>query len=130
MKKNYLYALLLALLLCGCQESLEKKCQRECELYTKKNCPGNLGDNTIIDSMVFEATSHTIHYYYTLTGSADSVGILSNSDARRALLDDLRNSTITRQYKEADYNFSYTYHSQSRPELVLYEVTLTVKDYK
>ena len=130
MKKNYLCVLLLALLLCGCQESLEKKCQRECELYTKKKCPGNLGNNTMIDSMVFEATSHTIHYYYTLTGPADSVGILTDDDARSALLKDLRNSTITRQYKEADYNFSYTYHSQRRPELVLYEVTLTAKDYK
>ena len=130
MMKQLIAFALVGVLFAACQESLEEKAAKEAEMYTKKNCPGNLGDNTIIDSMVFEAPSHTIHYYYTLTGSADSIGILSSDDARRALLDDLHNSTITRQYKEADYNFSYTYHSQSRPELVLYEVTLTAKEYK
>ena len=131
MKKNYLFALLLASLTLGsCQESLNEKCARECQQYTQKNCPVQVDEHTIIDSMAFESDSRTIHYYYTLTGVADSVGLLTQEEVHKVLLDQLRNTTMMRVYKEEGFNFAYTYHSQSRPELVLFEEKLTPKDYQ
>ena len=118
------------LLLTACQETLEEKCQRECKLYTKKNCPAQLDKNVIIDSLTFEASTHTLHYHYTLTGQADSVGILSQEEVKKALLGQLRNSTTMKSYKDEGYTFTYTYHSQRRPSLVLFEQTLTKKDYQ
>ena len=130
MKKNYVIALLLgAVTLAGCQESLSEKCARECRLYTQKNCPAQIDNHTIIDSMVFEADTRTIHYYYTLTGVADSVGLMSREEVRQALKDQIRNTTMLQAYKEEGYSFAYTYHSQSRPQLVLIDETLTSKDY-
>ena len=113
----------------SCQESLNEKCARECRQYTEKNCPVQIDNHTIIDSLTFEESSHTIHYYYTLTGIADSVGLLSHEEARKALIDQLRNTTMMRVYKEEGFNFAYTYHSQKHPEFVHVEVILTPKDY-
>lgn len=130
MKNCCFVALLSALfLLAGCQESLEEKCARECRVYTQKNCPARLDDKCIVDSLTFEANSHTLHYFYTLTGVADSVGLLNLEEVKTALLDQLSNTTSMKAYKDAGYSFAYTYYSQSRPELVLFDVTLTKKDY-
>lgn len=131
MKKKYIIVPLLGVFsLISCQESLNERCARECRQYTQKNCPAPIDAHTIIDSMVFEEATRTIHYYYTLTGVADSVGILSKEEVRKALSDQLRNTTMMRAYKEEGFSFAYTYHSQSRPELVLFEETLTAKDYE
>ena len=129
-KLSFIGLLLAALTLGSCQESLNEKCARECRQYTQKNCPAPIDKHTIIDSMTFEASTRTIHYYYTLTGVADSVGLLSREEVHKALKDQLRNTTMMRAYKEEGFNFAYTYYSQSRPELVLFEETLTKKDYQ
>lgn len=130
MKNRAIVALTLGtLMLAGCQESLSEKCARECRLYTQKNCPAQIDNHTILDSMTFEAESNTIHYYYTLTGVADSVGLLTRETVRNALKEQIRNTTMLQAYKEEGYNFAYTYHSQRRPQLVLIDETMTPKDY-
>ena len=107
MKKLSFIGLLLASLTLGsCQESLNEKCARECRQYTQKNCPAPIDKHTIIDSMTFEAGTRTIHYYYTLTGVADSVGLLSREEVHKALKDQLRNTTMMRAYKEEGFNFA------------------------
>ena len=80
--------------------------------------------------MTFEASTHTLQYHYTLTGAAGSIGLLSDKEVHDALVKEVRNTTMMRMYKEADYNFRFIYHSQKQPEQVLYEVTLTAKDYQ
>ena len=129
MKKGILF-MLAVLILSACQESLEDKCARECVEFTKRKCPSPVAQDMIIDSMTFEAATRTIHYYYTLTGVADSVGLFSHEEVHQALRDQVRNTTMMRAYKEEGFNFTYTYHSQRRPELVLFEETLTKKDYQ
>ena len=98
-------------------------------MYTAKNCPSKLGDNIIIDSMTFEASTHTLHYYYRMTGIADSVGAMSPDNVKSTLLKDLRNTTSMKACKDAGYSFAYTYRSEKNPETVLYDVTLTAADY-
>ena len=130
MKNRAIVALTLGtLMLAGCQESLSEKCARECRLYTQKNCPAQIDNHTILDSMTFEAESNTIHYYYTLTGVADSVGLLTRETVRNALKEQIRNTTMLQAYKEEGYNFAYTYHSEKSPETVLYETTFVDGDY-
>lgn len=131
MKKKSIITLIIATMtITSCQESLNEKCARECQLYTQKNCPAQIDNHTIIDSLTFDPQSRTIHYYYTLTGVADSVGLLTHEEVHTALKDQLRNTTMMRTYKEEGFNFAYTYHSQRRPELVLLEETLTANDYQ
>ena len=52
--KRIAYAIITALALTACQESLEERCAREAEEYTKKKCPARIDQNTVIDSLVFE----------------------------------------------------------------------------
>ena len=99
MKKFWILAAICTLL-AGCRESLEDRCAREAKEYTEKNCPTRMDKNIILDSMAFERDTHTLHYYYTLTGFADRDGVMEEVDAKGALKEDLKNSTSLRVYKE------------------------------
>ena len=118
----------IAITMAACQESLEQKAAHEALMFTQKNCPAQMSDNLIIDSMVFEQDTHTIHYYYTLTASADSVGLFGET-LKKVLLTDLKNTTALMAYKEAGYQFAYTYYSQKDPNTVLFEAIFSEKDY-
>jgi hypothetical protein len=128
MKKLFVLAIM-ALTLAACQESLEERAAREAQMYTKKNCPAKISETVIMDSMTFEAQTHTIHYYYTLTGIADNDSTLNPDEARANLLAALKNTTALSVYKKEKYRFAYTYHSEKSPETVLYETTFVDGDY-
>jgi len=127
--KKYCIMFMSFILFTACQESLEDRCARETREYTQKNCPVKLDNNTTLDSMTFERDSHTLHYYYRLTGLADRDSILQDIDAARTLKEELKNTTSLRIYKENKYRFAYTFHSEKNPEKVLLEVVFTDKDY-
>ena len=128
MKKIIVFACL-AVFLAACQESLEDRCAREVKDYTSKNCPAKIDNNTTLDSLTFERETHTLHYYYKLTGFADQDGVLEKVDAVDALKKELKNTTSLRVYKENKYRFAYTYHSEKNPGKVVLEVVFTDKDY-
>ena len=127
--KNLLFIAILTLILSGCQESLEDRCERESKEYTAKQCPIRIDETTRLDSLTFERATHTIHYYYTLMGNADSEVVLQNIDAVGALKNELKNTTTMKVYKDNKYRFAYTYHSAKDPNKTLIEITFTDKDY-
>ena len=127
--KNLCVIAVLTLFLTACQESLEDRCAREAKEFTRKNCPSKIEKNINIDSLTFERETHTLHYYYTLTGNADREGVMEEINGLDILKENLKNSTAMKVYKENHYNFTYTYHSEKDPKKVLLEVTLTDKDY-
>ena len=127
--KNLCIIAILALILASCQESLEDRCEREAKEYTAKQCPIRIDKTTRMDSLTFERETHTIHYYYTLMGNADSEVVLKNIDAVGALKNELKNTTTMKVYKDNKYRFAYTYHSEKDPQKVLMEVAFTDKDY-
>lgn len=120
---------LFAFLVMSCQESLEDRCAREAKEYTKKNCPARLDSNTTLDSLTFEQATHTLHYFYKLTGKADQEGLLDSIQAAKALREELKNTTAMKIYKDNKYRFSYTFRSGRDSKKILYQVTLTDKDY-
>jgi hypothetical protein len=129
MKKLLVFATLV-LFIASCQESLEDRCAREAKQYTAKNCPVRMDKNIIMDSLTFEKATHTLHYYYRLTGLADKDGALDSIDAKSLLKNELKNSTSMKTYKDNGYNFAYTYHSEKDPNKVVFEAIFTEKDYK
>lgn len=129
MKRALLCLAAAAAICAACQESLEDKCAREAEEYTRKKCPAPIGQNMTIDSLTFDRATHTLHYHYTLSGAADNAELLRNSDAGNMLLNEIKNATSVKDYKDAGYNFAYTYRSAKEPGKVLYEATFTRKDY-
>ena len=128
MKKTTLIILATAML-ASCQESLEDRCAREAKAYTEKKCPAAVGENTTIDSIGFDRATHTMHYYYTLSGPADDPQVVASVNPRANLLQEIKNSTTVKAYKDAGYNFTYTYRSQKNPSTILFEATFTQKDY-
>ena len=129
--KHLLYAGILLLSLSACRNSLEERAAQECKEYTEKKCPTPIVNDTRMDSMVFEPSFRTIHYYYSLVGNADNeqAVISKKSELRKALNDALKADAGTKGYKDAGFNFRYTYHSGKNPTKVLLDETYTDKDY-
>lgn len=128
--KKILYTIFAISVLTACQESLEDRCAREAKEYTEKKCPAPIGENTVIDSLVFERSTHTMHYYYTLSGNADNPEAVSAINVRELLLNQIKNTTSIKAYKDNGYNFAYTYYSEKNKGKVLFSETFTEKDYK
>ena len=118
-----------ALLFVSCQESLEDRCAREAQEYTRKNCPIPMDSNTTLDSLTFERETHTLHYHYKLTGFADQDSIVKKIDAVNVLKKELKNTTTLKLYKDNHYRFAYTFRSEKDPEKILIDVVFTDKDY-
>lgn len=129
MRKILLFATAI-LLLTACQESLENRAQRTLKEYSEKNCPMQLSETILMDSCAFEMDTHTLHYYYTLMGTLDNDSTLNTTVMRQMLIDALRNETQTRIFKEAGYNFKYTYYSQTQKGKVIFETLMTKEDYQ
>lgn len=129
MKRAYTLSLVSILLLGSCQESMEDRCAREVKEYNDKRCPARINEYTDIDSVVFDRSTLTTHYYYTIKGEADNPEAIKRINPRTSLLEGLRNSTSTLAYKEAGYNFAYTYHSHSTGK-ILFDIVFTSNDYK
>ena len=128
MKKSLLICAMVGLSLTACHESLEDRAERECKEQTEKYCPVPVTEYVISDSMVFERATHTFHYYYSLRGIADTTA-LPAEEARKEMLEGLRNSTQLNVYKEAGYNFHYTYFSTKYPGQKIVDIKFTPKDY-
>lgn len=129
--KYLLYAGILLLSLSACRNNLEERAAQECKEYTEKKCPTPVVNDTRMDSMVFEPSSRTIHYYYSLVGNADNeqAVISKKTELRKALNDALKADAGTKGYKDAGFNFRYTYRSDKTPSKVLLDETYTEKDY-
>ena len=131
MKRLFYFALMLALC-SSCHRSLEDRAAQECKEYTEKKCPTPVVDNVRMDSMVFEPSTQTIHYYHTLVGSADDKQIIDKQKdkLRQVLKEALRSDAGTKAYKDAGFNFHYTYHSEKKPSEVLFDVNYNAKEYQ
>lgn len=128
MRKIILFSFIIAFV--SCQESLKNRCAREAQEFTKKNCPVKVNESMTIDSMTFDKTTTTLHYYYTVSGEFDNGQTLKDNKVRQSLLDALRNTTAIKNYKEAGYNFAYTYWSASHKGQKVADFTFTKKDYE
>jgi len=118
-------------LLASCQESLEDKAAKECKEYTQKHCPTPMVNNTRMDSMVYEADTRTIHYYHSFFNEADNKEIIAahKQELRQTLLAAVKKDMGTKIYKEAGFNFRYTYHSGKAPKTVLFDQTYKKGEY-
>lgn len=113
----------------SCQESLEERAAREAREFTEKNCPVRISEAIVSDSLTFEPSTKTLHYYMSVNGNADTTAIAQQTDIRKNMISSLKGTTSVRPYKEAGYNFKYTYRSTKHPGKILLELTITKADY-
>lgn len=129
-KKKLFFAFAAVLLLSACQESLEQRCAREAMEYSKKNCPAPIAKGVTIDSMSFDVATHTLIYSYTLDGVIDDTATIRKNNPREQMLQQLKNATAMKPYRDAGYNFRYTYYSTKHKGRKLFEATFQEKDYR
>ncbi|KXU55898.1 MAG: hypothetical protein KH425_08680 [Prevotella bivia] len=128
--RKYLLLLGVAALAISCQTDLKERAAKECQEYTQKRCPTPIVNNTSMDSMVFDKATTTLHYYYKFSGLADNAEVINKqkSQLRKMLSNALRAETSMKAYKDAGFNFQYTYRSTANPQQILLDEKFTSKD--
>ena len=108
----------------ACQKSIDDQAARDTREYTEKYCP--LEDEyTFLDSMSFDRATRTIGYHYRIK----DVGPINIESFRQGLLDELRNATKVRGYKEAGFSFRYQCLSALNTDSVILDVVFLPGDY-
>ena len=120
-----------SVLLCGCHESFEKRAEREAREYTEKYCPTPVQNYTRTDSVAFDMTSKTYHYYCSITGALDDKKIfdLNRQKLTDMLLANVKENTSFRAYKKEGFAFQWTLRSDRDKRIVYYDRRFTAKDY-
>ena len=111
----------------GCTgESFGEKMVRESEENTKKLCPMEVDDFTMLDSMSFDIEKHTLTYYYSLHEALDYDSLYSDDVVaahRNTLIKDIKNSVTLKDVKKEKVNFTCIYLSASTGKTLLkYEI--------
>lgn len=126
---NCLHLLVLSVWLCSCQESIDERAVHEARKYTAKNCPIEIAPGVVSDSLVYDRSTRTLNYHFSVEGDADVIRI-DSIEAREGLLQTVANSTNLRIYKKAGFRFRYTYRSAEEPHRVLFDCTLMPEEYE
>lgn len=130
--KKYLLFLALAFVVVSCQKSIEERAAEEAEEYTTKLCPTPVVNYARTDSLVFDKETRTFITYNTLVDKLDNQMVISTNktEIEKVFLDNVRNSTELKAYKDADFNFRFVGRSGSNPSTILYDYTFEPKDYQ
>lgn len=129
--KNVLFSMLVVFSLASCHhDTIEDRAQKMVDEYTERYCPTPMQDNQRTDSITFDRASHTFCYYFTVTGDVDNKDIIIKVKKKlsQALLDELKENTNYKLYKDAGYNFRYVFRSMKTGD-TLYEQRFTKRDY-
>lgn len=131
-KLEIIMAFFAVLMFTSChRETLEDKAQKMAEEYTERYCPTPEKGFQITDSITFDRPTLTFSYYYTLTGDADNEATIQKVQKKlqSTILEQLKENTSMRIFKDADYIFHYVYRSQKTGKTLI-EKTFTKKEYK
>ena len=123
---------LTALLLGACSwESRDERFLREANKFTENQCPKEMDDYTIMDSVVFTPSTQTYAYYYTVKDVLDNDTLYTAElyDLfHDKVLGEIKSSITMKTMKEAGLNFLYAYRSKTSGK-VLMQLEFSEKDY-
>jgi len=129
MKRLFIPMLLVLFALAtACQESMEKRAERDAQNLMKK-CPMPIGTdgNVILESVSFDIPTLTWHEVLLL----DYGGVeLDDTEVRNMLAKELKNTPSYKPYRDNGYRFQYVYLRMSDPKDTLINVMLTKADYE
>lgn len=132
MRKTILY-FAAGLLITACTGiTPEEYAKQQAKAFTEKNCPSPVKNDIRTDSLVFEENTRTLHYYYSLFGALDNPDSLKGrgDGMRDRMLQSLKKAGNNMdEFKKAEMNFKYTYHSSSKPDTVLFEAVFRPSEY-
>ena len=84
-----------------------------------------------MDSMTYEPQTRTIHYYYSIYNEGDKkANVEANKQLlQQILLNGIKTDTASKLYKEAGFNFRFTYCSGKNPKTILLDETYKKGQY-
>lgn len=124
--------LLCVTFLSSCQEKLNDRFEREAKEYTKKNCPQQCDDVTVLDSLVFEQDGvGCLNVYYSLLLTQEEREQVMNKlgELGDVNLKAVRNSLNYEMYRKAGVNFRYVYIDATIGDKIV-EYNFSKKDYE
>lgn len=130
--KKILLVSTFALALTACHhDTLDDRAEQVTKDYTERYCPTPVQDMQRTDSLTFTRETHTFNFYYTLTDKADNADVISKQKGKivKELLQQLKDNTSYKVFKEAGFNFHYVFRSASTKKLLL-ESTFSKQQYK
>ena len=91
-----------------------------------------VSDNTFLDSMAFDKSSHTlVNYFSIITDSTSAQRAVEKADEIKSkLTEEVKNDTGKKRFKEEGYSFRFIARSYEDKSLVLYDTTIGPEDYK
>lgn len=129
--KNIMFLFAAATLLTACQESLEERAAREARELTEDKCPMPIGNNMMLDSVVFDIPTLTQSQYFRFTGDNDNDSVVfALQDAKSLLVSELKSMPSYKPLMNKGVSFRYVYRSNKNPEKTYLEMTITKEDYR
>ena len=111
----------------GCKrETKDEKFKRDCEQFTKKNCPMQMISGICLDSLCYDIESRTRNEHYTIESNLDE-NMLQDM-LHGIILKELKNNIDLKPLTDEGITFRYTYHSDTTGE-ILFDLTFTREDY-
>lgn len=111
--------------------TLADRAAKDAQDFTERYCPTPVQDMQRLDSVTFDRATLTLCYHYRLSGNADNMDAikLARGKIKKALLEDLKNDTQVKAYKDAGYNFRYIFYSE-KSNSVLMDEKFSKNNYK
>ena len=124
--------LIVLLFTVSCHKNLEERAEREARQYTEQCCPTPIVNFTRTDSVVFDRSTRTYHYFCSVSGRMDNAAVIKAN--QNSIMNSLRESIIQdtsiKAYKDAGFRFAYTLHSTLQPDSVYFHAEFGPKDYQ
>ncbi len=129
MKKAILPTLLAALLCAACQESFDKRLQREAREYTERHCPAEPEPGTRLDSVTYTPFTKEYALCYTLSPENERTVRENSALMRHSLRESLASNVEYKELKKRGVTFRFVYRSAATGRTV-YDTSLTRADYR
>lgn len=109
-------------LLLSChQKTWEERCLEEAANITFTQCPKDMGNGIVMDSITYEAASNSNTYYYSVNGEMDNDSLFQQEQEsfKALLLSQIANSIDLKEKKDHGTIFRYIYTSETTKSCLL-----------
>lgn len=117
------------ILLASCQESFDRRLQREAAEYTAKHCPEFPEPGTRLDSVSYDIPTRCYSFWYALSSENETVISANIPLLHQTLLTRLKADVDYKSLKDRNVVFQYTYTSQASGRKI-FQTKIYPKEYK
>lgn len=114
--------------LAACQESFDKRLQREAREFTANHCPQEPEPGSRLDSTTYDPADRTYTSWYSLNANNELVLSSNTPLLRHRLLKQLAADVNHKALKDEQVNFRFVYRSQATGN-VIYETRIEAGEY-